>query len=440
MILTKLLHKISKVKTEENIPLTKDEVEAVYTYYGIEIPEGLAWTKDFIYAKRFKVNGKNNKNLPLLLFYKTPLEVCRLEDKKVYRINAHYPEVMVNKEGKVRKIEDDSIPGEQMFNRYNFVQFSKSLVAHHRLVALAWCLNDDYYVKNLVDHIDANRTNNKAENLRWVSPSINIARAFNHGLDKRWLVKKIGNSRVMKFTSLEEIGNHFDMDKGSFSSKRCPFVIKTDDGGYIIEDATKLTNWSLEKDYDIMGDRYLYELHGIKYASLVPIYLKYVDKLNIPKHYLAYRKKFLKFMKDNGYEIKVIADIQIKKKKSICIEVKDITTGEVKQYDNKKEVQTTIGISKSRLNARLRGLQKTKVFKDKYLVYWCGEKVEPEQPGYKNKKVQATNKKTQQILTFGSIREAGRYFNVDKSIIRYYLNGERKNLFQKQWKFKYVNQ
>ena len=189
-----------------------------------------------------------------------------------------------------------------------------------------------------------------------------------------------------------------------------------------------------------MGDRYLYELHGIKYASLVPIYLKYVDKLNIPKHYLAYREKFLKFMKDNGHEIKVIADIQIKKKKSICIEVKDITTGEVKRYDNKKEVQTTIGISKSRLNARLRGLQKTKVFKDKYLVYWCGEKVEPEQPGYKNKKVQATNKKTQQILTFGSIREAGRYFNVDKSIIRYYLNGERKSLFQKQWKFEYVNQ
>ena len=41
----------------------------------------------------------------------------------------------------------------------------------HRLVAFAFCENDNKY--NMVDHIDRNVINNKFENLRWVSHSIN---------------------------------------------------------------------------------------------------------------------------------------------------------------------------------------------------------------------------------------------------------------------------
>ena len=44
----------------------------------------------------------------------------------------------------------------------------------HRLVAAAFVENDDPEVKTTVDHIDANKQNNCASNLRWLSLADNI--------------------------------------------------------------------------------------------------------------------------------------------------------------------------------------------------------------------------------------------------------------------------
>ena len=45
--------------------------------------------------------------------------------------------------------------------------------AHHflvsRLVAAAWCPNPDPEICNTVDHIDGDTSNNRADNLRWMS-------------------------------------------------------------------------------------------------------------------------------------------------------------------------------------------------------------------------------------------------------------------------------
>lgn len=47
----------------------------------------------------------------------------------------------------------------------------------HRLIALAFVPNDDPEVKTTVDHIDEDKTNNRADNLQWLSLTDNIHRS-----------------------------------------------------------------------------------------------------------------------------------------------------------------------------------------------------------------------------------------------------------------------
>ena len=56
----------------------------------------------------------------------------------------------------------------------------------HRLVAAAFCPNDDPEHKDIINHIDGNPSNNRAENLEWCTQAENVQHAIRTGLRGSW--------------------------------------------------------------------------------------------------------------------------------------------------------------------------------------------------------------------------------------------------------------
>ena len=80
------------------------------------------------------------------------------------------PGYSVSNKGRVRKDSTGQIMVLSKNGGYCRITISKHV---HRLVAEAFLEKPDNEAKCWVDHIDGNRSNNNAENLRWVTPSEN---------------------------------------------------------------------------------------------------------------------------------------------------------------------------------------------------------------------------------------------------------------------------
>ena len=84
----------------------------------------------------------------------------------------------------------------------------------HRFVAEAFVKNDSPGIKTQVDHIDGDKQNNNADNLRWVTSRENTVAAGNNGLLKHGGSKtpligiEISKSNVMLFKSQADATKH----------------------------------------------------------------------------------------------------------------------------------------------------------------------------------------------------------------------------------------
>jgi len=428
-------YKVIKVEDAEKLKALLNRLDVV-------VPDCLSWIKNFYVFKPFKpFTGVKKQKIPIIPVFTEPIEICDIYFRQVLRIVPVYPQLAVSEDGKLVSIKCKKNDAPKInvikvnpFEPYPRISYRNKTIGLYVLIALAWIPNDDYVTKNTVDHIDAKPTNNNVNNLRWVSQSLNAARASNKKLeDARWLVKKIGSDEIYQFTSLKDAANFLGKDKRNFSSKKCPMVVKTINGGYILEDKLNFKNWELEDYFNEKGEPYRYIVDGEKFVKLIDVIRRY----NLPLEMKHYRKDVIKDLESMGHEIKVLAPerIHMQQKHIQCITVEDIVNGTIQKFKTKKEVLDVIGIPITSLNVRLRKERLGQIYKDRWLIYWCGHRPKPKNIIKRNQPIKAFNTETKEERLYPSLRRAAASLEIDRRSLKRALEN---NKVLKNWKFEYI--
>jgi hypothetical protein len=84
------------------------------------------------------------------------------------------PSFAVSNLGRVWSIRWRRVMSPVTHNGYQTVQVGNVRYRVHRLVALAFCKNEDPMLYDVVDHVDGNKRNNAASNLRWCTQAMNM--------------------------------------------------------------------------------------------------------------------------------------------------------------------------------------------------------------------------------------------------------------------------
>ena len=104
-----------------------------------------------------------------------------LPNEEWRQIEGYYGKYLVSNMGRIKSLKHanarllTAFPNNKGYYRVCLSQFGKSrhfLVS--RLVASAFCENDDPQTKTTIDHIDGNKKNNQASNLSWCSLKENV--------------------------------------------------------------------------------------------------------------------------------------------------------------------------------------------------------------------------------------------------------------------------
>ena len=217
---------------------------ALIAHFEVNLPE--EFRKDFYSIKFLDIDSKVIKSISgKTMVFEKPIYV-----KDKFRIIPNFTNYAISNDGKVLNISQNTIinSNKKLITKNNYVRMcvnhpdrtriSWELI--HRLVALAWVPNDDWYNKSIINHIDGDKTNYNYTNLEWVTYSGNNTHAFKTGLrsdNYECLVRNIYTGEVSKFHSAREASSFMGIDretklhfthKGKLIAKKYEFRYKND--------------------------------------------------------------------------------------------------------------------------------------------------------------------------------------------------------------------
>lgn len=156
--------------------------------YGIDLPVG---KRRSIFSFRFYEVPLHKTMLMDRMLVSIAHPITYIIDDVLYKTIPRHPMYAISETGvlydlkanrisinKISKVAKSVYPAIKLdvglnVNRYRGV---------HRLVAMAWCENDDYSCNFVVNHIDGDKSNYHAKNLEWISIQANNKHAVNANL------------------------------------------------------------------------------------------------------------------------------------------------------------------------------------------------------------------------------------------------------------------
>lgn len=360
-------------------------------------------------------------------------------DKPIYvdtthRIVPNFPTVAVNSDGtsviSVATLKPIYINAS--LSNYSFVtcpiplKITSELVGVHRLVASAWCHNDDPEQKFVVNHLDGNPRNNAYTNLEWTTYKGNSVHAATTGLHAQTIKCRVLDAytkEIREFISVKEAGRHYgwpsqNLDvvisltrKNHLYRKRYEVKLEGDDTPwfYLTRDPDKVVARAqhifLIED-PATGEET--EIYGI--VSLIRTYKLWNNHYNNSKDLMI---RFRKLYPD----LKISCTTQ--GVQDSHVEWRNLKTGEAKRYPSLHKMSRDMGWDTATIRTYL---AKGESFGYRgYQIRHASDRPWPECNLYvrrRDMRVTLKDKKTHTYLRFSSLRDAEKQMGISRDIIR----------------------
>lgn len=396
---------------------------ALISHYDVRLPEehkDKIWNIDFVYYDSSLTRSIASK----IMVFNKPI----IFDKD-FRIIPNFTRYAITKEGKVYDLFTDRVikisyssiyPSVYIYNpdRNDFRN-----VPLHRLVVLAWVINDNYFEKPLVNHIDGNKINFYYKNLEWVSYKENSDHAVATGLrndNMNCKIYDVVDRKEITFYSIKQACNFMGIrddiklntllykTKNRLISDRYELKLADDDTPWFYTD----------KQIGAKAGRYL-----LIVTSSDGSITEYPDLLTFKRLFKIWN---ISNINDLVNKFKVMYP-------EMKIEVKDnYTVLPVQAYNlQTKEIIESAGIRQmSRLinrdfNAIRLALIKgeTRTHQDYAFRYKTNRPWDTNFAEYicSPKCILATHKNTNEVMSFSSLRKIAEHFNVTRDAIKRFL-------------------
>ena len=303
---------------------------------------------------------------------------------------------------------------------YNPDKSARHPVSIHRLVGLAWIQNFCYETKPLINHIDGNKTNFHYRNLEWVSYQENSIHAVNNGL-------KIGNFKCKIRNVHTEVINEFDSVR-----QACEFMG--------IDPTTKLSCLIHKTKHRLIAQSFEFKRKDDDSPWFYEKYLlgtvsgRYILHLTYPDGKVEEHPDVRTFKKQFGvWNVNRIETIVSRFKqlypeititytdnyKLGTIQAYNVKTNEILEAESIRKMTKMIPLNFRAINHSL--IHGEKRITQGYAFRYKTDK--PWDTNFAKSKcsswcITATNRSTNEVKSFNSLREASMFFMKDRSSIR----------------------